>query len=297
MARKNQHIFVSEDGEPRHSSIDAALNFLAAHYEHRPSLDEVARVAGMSSYHFQRTFRAWTGVTPKQFMQYLQLSRAKDLLIAENSLMSTALELGLSGTSRLHDLFVSCEAVSPGEFKSRGAGLTIWYGIHESPFGRALVGATDRGICWLGFPGSRADAFAVRELKSDWAGARIMHDPARTGPLAKRAFARGLAGCTSKALRLHIRGTNFQLKVWEALLTIPFGRLATYQDVASAIGQPSASRAVGQAVEANPISLIIPCHRVILKSGIIHNYRWGVGQKRTILAIEQAQRSARNAEP
>jgi len=150
MARKNIHTFVSEEGEPRHAAIDRALDFLASHYEKRPSLDEVARVAGLSSYHFQRTFHAWTGVTPKQFIQYLQLSKAKDLLIAENSLMTTALDIGLSGPSRLHDLFVTCEAVTPGEFKSRGSGVTISYGIHGSPFGRALVGVTDRGICWLG---------------------------------------------------------------------------------------------------------------------------------------------------
>ncbi len=291
MGRKNQHIFLSEDGEPRHSAIDAALNFLASHYERRPSLGEIARVAGMSAYHFQRTFRDWTGVTPKQFIQYVQLSKAKDLLIAENSLLATALDLGLSGTSRLHDLFITCEAVTPGEFKSRGAGLTIWYGIHESPFGLALVAATDRGICWLGFPGSRSNAFAVRELKSDWPRAAIVHDPSRTSSLAKRAFARALTGSVSDPLRLHIRGTNFQIKVWEALLTIPFGRLATYQDIAAAVRRPRATRAVGQAVGANPISLIIPCHRVILKSGIIHNYRWGVGQKRTILAIEQGHRT------
>ena len=228
-------------------------------------------------------------MTPKQFIQYLQLSKAKDLLIAENSLMTTALDIGLSGPSRLHDLFVTCEAVTPGEFKSRGSGVTISYGIHGSPFGRALVGVTDRGICWLGFPGSRGDAHAIRELESDWPGASLTHDQARTAPIARLAFARGLLGAATEPLKLHIRGTNFQIKVWEALLAIPFGRLATYQDIAAAVGNPRAPRAVGQAVGANPISLIIPCHRVILKSGVIHSYRWGSDRKRTILAIEQAR--------
>ena len=294
MAKTSPHTFVGDEGEPRHAAIDAALDFMAHRYQREPSLDEIARVAGMSPYHFQRTFRAWTGVTPKRFMQYLQLGKAKDLLIAEHSLMATALDVGLSGTSRLHDLFISCEAVTPGEFKTRGRGLVISYGIHDSPYGRALIGATARGICWLGFVAARRDARAVRELKGDWPGARLVHDPARTAPLAKHVFARARTGKGRSSLRLDLRGTNFQIKVWEALLKIPFGRLATYQDVAAAIGEPRAARAVGSAVGANPISLVIPCHRVILKSGVIHNYRWGVDRKRTILALEQAHQSGRS---
>jgi AraC family transcriptional regulator, regulatory protein of adaptative response / methylated-DNA-[protein]-cysteine methyltransferase len=294
MAKTSPHTFVGDEGEPRHAAIDAALDYMASRYQRQPSLDEIARVAGMSPYHFQRTFRAWTGVTPKRFMQYLQLGKAKDLLIEEHSLMTTALDVGLSGTSRLHDLFISCEAVTPGEFKTSGRGLVISYGIHDSPFGRALIGATDRGICWLGFVAARRDARAVRELEGDWPGARLVHDPARIAPLAEHVFARARTGKGRGSLRLDLRGTNFQIKVWEALLKIPFGRLATYQDVAAAIGDPQAARAVGGAVGANPISLVIPCHRVILKSGIIHNYRWGVDRKRTILALEQAHESERD---
>ncbi len=247
MAKKSPHTFVGHEGEPRHAAIDAALDYMASRYQRHPSLEEIARVAGMSPYHFQRTFRAWTGVTPKRFIQYLQLGRAKDLLIEEHSLMTTALDVGLSGTSRLHDLFISCEAVTPGEFKTRGHGLVISYGIHDSPFGRTLIGATDRGICWLGFVVARRDAQAVRELKGDWPGARLIPDAARTAPLAEHVFARARTGKSRHSLRLDLRGTNFQIKVWEALLKIPYGRMATYQDVAAAIGDPRAARAVSVA--------------------------------------------------
>jgi AraC family transcriptional regulator of adaptative response/methylated-DNA-[protein]-cysteine methyltransferase len=257
MTKTGARAFVGQEGEPRHAAIDAALEYLAARYRHQPSLDEVARVAGMSPYHFQRTFRAWTGVTPKRFIQFLQLGEAKSLLIQEHSLMTTAFEIGLSGTSRLHDLFISCEAVTPGEFKNRGRGLAIWYGVHDSPFGRAVIAVTDRGVCWLGFVEARCDEQTVRELNGDWPGARVVHDPARTKPLAAQIFARARGARNSAPLRLDLRGTNFQIKVWEALLRIPFGRLATYQDVAVAAGTPAAARAVGGAVGANPISLVI----------------------------------------
>jgi AraC family transcriptional regulator of adaptative response/methylated-DNA-[protein]-cysteine methyltransferase len=296
MTMKRARAFVGKEGERRHAAIDAALEYLASRYRHQPSLDEVARVAGMSPYHFQRTFRAWTGVTPKRFIQYLQLGKAKDLLIEKHSLMTTAFEIGLSGTSRLHDLFISCEAVTPGEFKNRGRGLEIWYGVHDSPFGRAVIGVTDRGVCWLGFVDARRDEQTIAELHGDWPGAQFVHDPGRTTPLAEQIFARARGGRNSKPLRLDLRGTNFQIKVWEALLRIPFGRLATYQDVAAATGAPAAARAVGGAVGANPISLVIPCHRVILKSGVIHQYRWGVDRKRTILAMEQTHQAARDTQ-
>lgn len=293
MTKKHVRAFVGHEGEPRHAAIDAALEYLASRYRQQPSLEEVARVAGMSPFHFQRTFRAWTGVTPKRFIQYLQLGTAKDLLIEEHSLMTTAFEIGLSGTSRLHDLFISCEAVTPGEFKNRGRGLDIRYGLHDSPFGRAAIGATDRGVCWLGFVDARRDDHTVSELMGDWPGARFVHDPAGTQPLADQIFARARGDRRREPLRLDLRGTNFQIKVWEALLRIPFGRVATYQDVAVATGAPTAARAVGGAVGANPISLVIPCHRVILKSGVIHRYRWGVDRKRTILAMEQAHHAER----
>jgi len=283
-----RHRFVGPEGEPRHAAIDRALDFLAAKFREQPDLDEIARVAGMSPFHFQRTFRSWTGVTPKRFLQYLQLAEAKDLLIARETLLSTAYAVGLSGTGRLHDLFISCEAVTPGEFKKRGEGLQIRYGIHDSPFGRALIALTDKGVCWLGFVTRGRDHVAIRELKHDWPGASLSHDPSCTASTAAHIFERARSGSHDKALALDLRGTNFQIKVWEALLKIPHGHLATYQDVAAAVDVPQAARAVGRAVGANPISLVIPCHRVIRKSGVLHNYRWGADRKRTILALEQA---------
>jgi len=288
----NTHTFVGPDGEPRHRRIDRAIAYLIRHHHRQPSLDDIAKAAGLSPYHLQRTFKTWTGVTPKRFMQYLQLGQAKELLIRDRALLDTALDVGLSGTGRLHDLFIHCEAVTPGQFKTRGRGLTISYGLHDSAFGRALLATTPRGLCWLGFVSAGGDRQALAELRGDWPEANLVADPQRTRPYAERAFARARAGGLAPTLSLDLRGTNFQIKVWEALLRIPFGQLATYQDVAAAVGQPSAARAVGSAVGANPISLVIPCHRVILKSGVIHNYRWGTDRKRTILVLEQALNSS-----
>lgn len=279
--------------EPRHAAIDAAIDYLAANVERQPTLDEVARVAGMSPHHFQRTFKQWTGVSPKRFLQYVTLGHAKKLLTTRSSVLDTALDLGLSGPSRLHDLFVACEAVTPGEYKRRGDGLEIRFGLHPSPFGRALIAATERGICWLGFVRDGDETEIIAELESDWPAARCVHDQAATAALAARALRRpgdGPDGANDAApLRLVLYGTNFQIKVWEALLRIPPGEVASYGEIARAAGSPRAVRAVGRAVGANPISLLIPCHRVILNSGVIHNYRWGVTRKRRILAIEQAR--------
>lgn len=276
--------------EIRHASIDTAIDYLAANVEHQPELDTVARIAGMSPHHFQRTFKRWTGVSPKRFLQYLTLGHAKRLLDGRASVLDAALDLGLSGPSRLHDLFVACEAVTPGQYKRRGEGLEIRYGLHDSPFGRALLAATERGICWLGFVRDGNDSEIIDELAGDWPSATLVHDPAATAPLAERAF--GLTAdrqAASKPLALVLYGTNFQIKVWEALLCIPPGQVVSYGDIARAAGNPRAVRAAGRAVGANPISLLIPCHRVILSSGLIHNYRWGVARKRRILAIEQAR--------
>jgi len=275
---------------PRNAAIDAAMDFLAANVDRQPTLDEVAAVAGMSPHHFQRTFKRWAGVSPKRFLQYLTLGHAKRLLDERASVLDAALDAGLSGPGRLHDLFVACEAVTPGEYKRRGEGLEIRFGLHDSPYGRALIGATARGICWLGFTGDGGDAEIISELQGDWPAAVCIHDPKATAPLAARALAPVSASgrAARNPLPLVLYGTNFQIKVWEALLRIPPGRVASYGDIANAVGKPNAQRAVGRAVGANPVSLLIPCHRVILNSGLIHNYRWGVTRKRRILAIEQA---------
>lgn len=278
---------------PHYAAMDAAIDFLVAHYQDQPNLTEVARVAGLSPQHFQRVFKLWTGVSPKRFLQYVTLGHAKRLLATRESVLGAALETGLSGPGRLHDLFVACEAVTPGEFKRRGAGLNLRYGLHDSPFGRALLAVSDRGLCWLGFRRDGDDAALVAEFTDDWPAARPQFDLDATAPVAAQAFDFALGRpLGDQPLKLLLCGTNFQIKVWEALLSIPPGALASYQQVAAAAGQPRAARAVGRAVGANPISLIIPCHRAILKSGVLHNYRWGLVRKRRILALEAALKQA-----
>lgn len=281
---------MSEHAQSRpshHAGITAAIDYLAGNYEDQPSLDDMASAAGMSAHHFQRTFKSWTGVSPKRFLQFITLGHAKRLLDQRASVLDAALEAGLSGPGRLHDLFVTCEAVTPGVYKSRGRGLEIRYGLHDGPFGRALIGVTERGICWLSFVSDGDDRGAVLDFAGEWPASELIEDGAATATAAARAF-RFAMGEGNAPIRMLVFGTNFQIKVWEALLRIPRGGIVSYQGLARVMGRPGASRAVGRAVGANPISLLIPCHRVILKSGVVHNYRWGVGRKRAILAIEQA---------
>ncbi len=276
---------------PENAQIAAAIRYITEHVEAQPSLEQIAAQIGTSPYHFQRVFKRWAGISPKRFLQYVTLARAKRLLAEDASLLDAALETGLSGPSRLHDLFVACEAMTPGEFKAGAAGLTIRWGVHDVPLGRVLIGTTGRGICWLAF--ITEDEAAVREaFARTWQGARLIHDQAGTATMAQEAF--GL-NRQDRPITLLLRGTNFQIKVWEALLRIPFGHLVSYQAVAKAIGQPSAVRAVGAAVGANNISWLIPCHRVILSTGVIHNYRWGVAQKRLLTTFEAALAEAKAA--
>lgn len=277
---------------PAHAGIAAAIRYLVEHYQDQPGLDEMAAAAGLSSFHFQRTFKRWAGISPKRFLQYVTLGHAKRLLAGEASILDATYEIGLSGPSRLHDLFVACEAMTPGEFKALGRDLEIRYGFHNGPLGRVLLGATARGVCWLSFTGEDERA-ALAALEQEWAGATLRRDDAAIAPLAERAFALD-GGAGAAAVPLHLKGTNFQIKVWEALLRIPFGALVSYQDVARAIGQPAAIRAVGRAVGRNNVSWLIPCHRVILSTGVIHNYRWGVPTKRRLLAVESALAEARH---
>ncbi|HET8726318.1 MAG TPA: methylated-DNA--[protein]-cysteine S-methyltransferase [Alphaproteobacteria bacterium] len=273
---------------PDNAAVAAAIEFLVDRYPERPSLDEVAAVAGLHPHHFQRVFKRWAGISPKRFIQHLTIEHAKHLLDGRESVLSAALETGLSGPGRLHDLFIACEAMSPGEYKARGRDLVIRWGLHETPLGRVLVGITDRGICWFSFETHRDGHPAIDEFRREWAEACLVEDVAATAPVARRALAPQGDG----PVPLLLRGTNFQIKVWQALLAIPSGTIATYEDIARAIGRPRAVRAVGQAVGRNPVSLIIPCHRVIRKSGAIHSYRWGADRKRAILAWEAAQREA-----
>ncbi len=282
----------ADSSAPHYPLVAAAIRYLVEHYDEQPSLDEVAAIAGLHPHHFQRVFKRWAGISPKRFAQYLTVEHAKSLLAADESVLGTALDVGLSGPGRLHDLFVACEAMTPGEYKARGRDLVIRYGVHDSPFGPVAIGLTDRGICWLGFAGDVDDPVAA--LKAEWREATLVRDDAAVARIAARLFEGG-QGVAADLPPLLLRGTNFQVKVWQALLRIPPGHVASYQQVAAAIGSPAAVRAVGQAVGHNPVAVIIPCHRVIRKSGALHNYRWGESRKRALLAWEAGQRERAGA--
>lgn len=266
--------------------IEQAITYLENHHKDQPSLEEVAASVGLSEFHFQRIFTRWAGISPKRFLQFLTKENAKDLLNKSENLLDTTLQTGLSSLGRLHDLFVTTEAVTPGEYKSRGEGLTIRYGIHPTPFGKCLIGMTDRGICHLGFI-QTSEGDAIDALVADWNEAKMIEDNRATAKLVAPIFL--LNEREQSPLHLHLRGTNFQLKVWEALLDVPTGAVATYQRLAAQIGQPSASRAVGTAVGHNPIAVLIPCHRVIRSLGEFGNYRYGAPRKMALLGWEQAQ--------
>jgi AraC family transcriptional regulator of adaptative response/methylated-DNA-[protein]-cysteine methyltransferase len=270
--------------------IEKAIRFLAENYHHQPSLEEVARNVNLSEYHFQRLFRRWAGISPKRLVQFLTLEHAKKALEESRSVLDATYDAGLSSPSRLHDLFVNAEAMTPGEFKTKGAGLKISYGFHLSPFGECLLAATQRGICGLGFVGEGGRLQALGDFKRRWPAAEFQENSQKTGPYIDRIFSPKKRNGTNP-VKLLLMGTNFQIKVWEALLRIPAGSVVCYEDLARQIGKPSASRAVGSAVARNPISFLIPCHRAIRKMGITGDYHWGAARKKAILAWEAAHRN------
>jgi len=249
------------------------------------SLEEIAREAGLSPAHFQRVFSRWAGVSPKRFQQFLTLEHAKALLAERHTTLDTAVDVGLSGTGRLHDLFLRWEAMSPGRFAAAGDGLDIFWGWFDSPFGPALVMGTDMGLCGIGFAAETGEDAAMADLVSRWPGARYTENPDRLRPWAASAFGARTEGKTP----LFLIGAPFQIKVWEALLRVPTGHVTTYSDIARAIAHPSAVRAVGTAVGRNPISWLIPCHRALRKSGGLGGYHWGLPVKRAMLAWETAE--------
>ena len=268
-----------------YARIERAIRYLDLHRHTQPSLGDVAAHVGLSEAHFQRLFTRWAGISPKRFLQHQTAQVVKQLLRERHRVLDASYEAGLSGPSRLHDLIVNAEAVTPGEYQRAGAGLTIRFGFHPTPFGDALVAVTVRGICHLAFvhPVSRREA--LDRLRHDWPAAELLPDQRATGVVAARAFP--ASGSTPAAgLALHVKGTNFQLKVWDALLRIPDGTVTTYGDLAARIGDPNASRAVGTAVGSNPVSWIIPCHRVIRSTGEFGGYAWGIDRKRVMLALE-----------
>jgi AraC family transcriptional regulator of adaptative response/methylated-DNA-[protein]-cysteine methyltransferase len=249
------------------------------------SLDALADRIGLSAAHFQRYFSRWVGVSPKRYHQYLALGQAKEILRQRHTTLEAAEAAGLSGTGRLHDLFLRWEAMAPGDYARGGAGLTIRHGRVETPFGPALAMATERGLCGLAFTADCTDEAAFADLSGRWPAARYIADDAAVGPLTRAAFAR-------QQTRLHLMGGPFQIKVWEALLRVPEGAATTYSDIAAAIGAPKAVRAVGTAVGRNPVSFLIPCHRALRKDGTLGGYHWGLATKRTMLAWESARADA-----
>lgn len=276
---------LSED----YQRVAQAIHFIEQNVQQQPSLEEIAAAVHLSPYHFHRLFRRWAGVTPKQFLQFLTVDYAKTMLAESNSVLETSLAAGLSGPGRLHDMFVTLEAVTPGEFKSGGSGLQIAYGFHPTPFGCCLLAVTPRGICALNFVEDDGRPQALAQLARNWPGATLTEEPQQTAPLVTQIFS---GQSPQKSLNLLVKGTNFQVKVWSALLKIPPGAVTSYSAVAALLERPTATRAVANAIAHNPVGYLIPCHRVIRKVGAISSYRWGAERKQAILGWEAGQRLA-----
>lgn len=284
--------------------IATAIRFITEHASQQPSLEDIAASVHLSPFHFQRLFSQWAGTSPKRFLQVLTLERGKFLLRQQLPLLEAADELGLSGSSRLHDHFVQLQAVTPGEYQRGGAGLIIRYGIAETPFGPMFIAQTPRGLCRAAFIAAGSDltdpqqnhqercaADELAALRAEWPQAELHEDNHATRPLVAMLFERQRTGSTAP-LSLHVRGTNFQLAVWRALLTIPAGHALSYGQLAAQLGQPAAARAIGNAVGANPLAFVIPCHRVIQQSGALGGYRWGPLRKQVIQSWERLQLAA-----
>ena len=261
----------------------AALRYIEGRRDEQPSLEEVAGAIGLSPTHFQRVFSQWVGISPKRYLQHLTLDHAKRLLEERRSVLDTTYACGLSAPSRLHDLFLRWEAMTPGEYARKGRGLTIAYGWFDSPFGEALAMGTDRGLCGMAFAAEQGRARTLEDMCGRWPAASFREDPAAIARWVDAAFGGG------SEVRLQLIGAPFQVKVWEALLTIPPGEVATYTDIARRIGHDRAARAVGSAVGRNPLSWLIPCHRVLRRDGALGGYHWGLPVKRAMLAYESAR--------
>lgn len=265
--------------------VSDAIDYIVAHWQEQPDLDALSARAGYDPTHFQKIFTQMVGLSPKKLSQFLGARHAREFLLNGHSTLDAAYAAGLSGNGRLHDLFVSMEAATPGEVQKKGAGLTIRYAFHPTPIGDILIAETERGLCWLGFVVGEDREIGITRLRAYWPRANFIEDLNGTAASAEKIIAiwRGDKGAK---LNLHLYGTNFQLQVWHALMKIPCGATVSYQAIAEAIDRPKAFRAVGSAVGANPVSLLIPCHRVIQSTGIVDNYGWGTPRKKLILALE-----------
>ncbi len=268
--------------------IATAIHYLQEYFPNQPTLAQVAEHVHLSEFHLQRLFTRWAGVSPKRFLQFLTKEYAKSLLRQDHSVESASDHSGLSSSSRLHDLLVECDGISPGEYKKLGASLRLEYGFHPTPFGECLLAQSERGVCFLMFV-TQNRTHCLQQLTADWALATLLENPGATAATAARIFSNA---DPQVPLRVMPKGTNFQIKVWEALLKIPSGELRSYQQLASHIEKPNAARAVGSALARNNIGFLIPCHRVILGSGELGHYRWGIERKAAMLGWEQAQQQA-----
>src|ERR1700691_2980565 len=265
--------------------VRKAIGHIRGHWREQPEIETIAEAAGVTPTELHHLFRRWAGLTPKAFLQALTLHGARQLLRDSASVLDATYEVGLSGPGRLHDLFVTHEAMSPGEWKAGGAGTTIRFGFHPSPFGRALVMATERGLAGLAFADAGEEASALADMKRRWPRASYIADEARTAPIAKRIFDPS-QWQQDRPLRVVLIGTDWEVRVWETLLKIPMGRVATYSNIASTICAPKAARAAGAAGGKNPVSFVVPCHRVIGKSGALTGYHWGITRKHAMLGWE-----------
>lgn len=264
--------------------IEKAIKYLTDNAVIQPSLEDLSKYLGLSEYHCHRLFKQWAGITPKDFLQVITLTKAKTLLTHSKSVMETSFEVGLSGSSRLHDLFVTHESMTPGEYKAGGQGLEIKWGQFESPLGTATLAITDRGICALNF--SKNQKEGLEYFQKSWPKAKVIKSQAAIQAYSKAIVAK-MQGKPTDNIQLFLKGTPFQIKVWEALLKIPEGQISTYQEIAYFVGIPKAVRAVGTAVGANPIGYLIPCHRVIRSTGAVGEYHWGTERKIALLAMEK----------
>ena len=281
---------IQEEWKEDYQRIEQAIRYLEQNFREQPSLTEVASAVHLSPFHFQRLFTRWAGISPKRFVQFLTMEHAKSLLKESASVLDASLESGLSGPGRLHDLFVSLEAVSPGEFKEGGKGIEIAYGFCTSPFGECLMASTERGLCHLSFIREAGRGERIVKLQRNWPHARLVENPEALREPRDRVFSEKHR--TGNSIGLIVRGTNFQIRVWRALLEIPAGSLQSYQDLANRLEIPSAVRAVASAVGANPISYLIPCHRVVRKSGHLGGYDGGLLRKRALIGWESARQEA-----
>ena len=274
-----------------YEQIADAIAYIRDNATSQPSLEQIASQVGLSPWHFQRKFRAWVGVSPKRFLEFLTVQYAKELLDKSASVLDAALDLGLSGPGRLHEQFVSIEAVTPGQYKRLGSGLEIYHGIHPSPFGLMFLALTGKGICELAFGSEEVLENETKGLHKRWSAARVFQDPKRTAPTADRLFSPRNGSRDGRESRFHlfVKGTNFQINVWRALLRIPEGSLISYKQLAQLTGNPAAVRATASAVGANPVSYLIPCHRILRSSGELGGYHWGVERKRALIAWDSAR--------